>query len=202
MADGLIMWITGRSGSGKSTLARGLEEDLLERGLDVETLDADQIRGRWLPTLGSSQEEKAGYLGLIGHFCRRLSRNGVIAIAAAASASREMVAGIRHDSGRFVEIYLECPEDVAEERRRAASSSESEWEARGLFEGGSPPPGPANPSEPELVLETDKASPEQCRQQVLRAMEMLRLIPELELSEYSEEEDDAITRRLKDLGYL
>lgn len=200
MADGFIIWITGLSGSGKSTLARGLEENLLERGFDVESLDADEIRGRWLPTLGCSENEGAGYLKMIGHFCRLLSRNGVIAIAAADSSSRELVEEIRHESGRFLEVHLECPEEIAELRRSVVLSSRSELgEASRLVEGA---PSHGKRSEPEILLETHRESPEDCRQRVLRAVEMLGFIPELEFREYNEEEDDTITRRLKDLGYL
>jgi adenylylsulfate kinase-like enzyme len=200
MADGLIIWISGLSGSGKSTLARGLEEDLLERGFNVETLDADEIRVRCLPTLGCSHSEETGYLKMIGHFCRLLCRNGVITIATAASASRELVEEIRHDSGHFLEIHLKCSEETAEQRKPVGSPSRSELEELARFEDRLASLG--KPNEPDILLETDKDSSEDCRERVLRALEMLRFIPEMEFREYNREEDETITRRLKDLGYL
>ena len=41
---GFVLWMTGLSGSGKTTIALILEEELRERGLNIERLDGDIVR--------------------------------------------------------------------------------------------------------------------------------------------------------------
>ena len=53
---GFTLWFTGLPSSGKSTLARKVEEILLERGMNVEVLDGDEVRENLSKGLGFSKE--------------------------------------------------------------------------------------------------------------------------------------------------
>jgi adenylyl-sulfate kinase len=200
MVQGVTVWITGLPGSGKATLARTLEERLLERGLAVERLDGGEIRTRWLPGLGCSTKDREGFIRFLGHVCTLLTRNGVITIAAAVSPYQELRNELRAAIGRFVEVYLKCPVAICEQRDTTGAYQKARSGQIKEFTGVSA--AYEEPTNPELLLETDKESPEACCEKIIQTLEILGYIPMVEDREYSEEDEVKITKRLKDLGYL
>src|SRR5262245_32699613 len=104
------------SGAGKSTISKLLEERLLSLGAKVEVLDGDVVRTYLSKGLGFSKEDRDENIRRIGFVCELLSRNGVIAIAAAISPYRAIRDGLRARIRNFVEIYVECPIEVLAER--------------------------------------------------------------------------------------
>jgi adenylylsulfate kinase len=200
MTEGFTIWITGLPGSGKTSLARDLEESLLERGLDVERLDAGDIRRAWLPTLGYTRQEQTGYLRLLGHFCNLLTRNGAIVIVAAVSPYQELRKELRDQIGRLIEVYLKCPLEICEQRDQSGMFMKARSGEIGEFPGISLPYEESEIT--EVVLESDRASPEDCCAKVLKTLEVLGNIPEVKWQEYDQEEEAKIAQRLKDLGYL
>jgi adenylylsulfate kinase len=113
---GCTIWFTGLSGAGKSTLSRALEERLRRAGARVEVLDGDVIRTNLSKGLGFSKEDRDINIRRIGFVCDLLSRNGVIAIAAAISPYRDIRREVRARTENFVEVYVECPIEVLVER--------------------------------------------------------------------------------------
>ena len=81
-------------------MANVLEKELRERGMKVEVLDGDVIRTHLSKGLGFSKEDRDTNIRRIGWVCEVLSRNGVVAIAAAISPYR---ADSRRNSRRNVE---------------------------------------------------------------------------------------------------
>ena len=115
--NGFILWFTGLSGSGKSTLAEFLTPTLVERGVKIEVLDGDVVRTNLSKGLGFSKEDRDTNIRRIGFVANLLARNGCAAITAAISP----YAAIRDEcremcEGRFVEVYVEAPLEVVEER--------------------------------------------------------------------------------------
>jgi len=113
---GFTLWFTGLSGSGKSTLAQYLTPILIERGVAVEVLDGDEVRENLSKGLGFSKEDRDTNIRRIGYVANLLSRNGVCAITAAISPYRELRREIRDLTETFVEVYVEAPLAVVEER--------------------------------------------------------------------------------------
>jgi adenylyl-sulfate kinase len=113
---GFTIWFTGLSGSGKSTIAAILERELRERGHKVEVLDGDVVRTHLSKGLGFSKEDRDTNILRIGWVCEVLSRNDVVAIAAAISPYRDIRDQIRANIGRFVEVFVEAPLDVLADR--------------------------------------------------------------------------------------
>ena len=99
MFDGFTLWFTGLSGAGKSTVARLIETALRERGLRVEVLDGDVVRTNLSKGLGFSKEDRDINIRRIGFVCNLLSRNGVVAIAAAISPYRAIRDEVRQSIG-------------------------------------------------------------------------------------------------------
>ena len=112
MNKGFTVWLTGVSGAGKSTTAHALEQRLRATGVPVEVLDGDVVRTHLSKGLGFSKEDRDENIRRIGFVCALLSRNGVVAIAAAISPYREAREEVRRAIGDFIEVYVSCPLDV------------------------------------------------------------------------------------------
>ena len=91
-------------------------ERLRALGAKVEVLDGDVVRTHLSKGLGFSKEDRDENIRRIGFVCEMLSRNGVIAIAAAISPYRAVRDEVRARIPDFVEVYVECPIEVLAER--------------------------------------------------------------------------------------
>src|SRR5512147_1303267 len=111
LENGCTVWFTGLSGAGKSTVSALIEAELRKRDLRVEVLDGDVIRTHLSKGLGFSKADRDTNIRRIGWVCEVLSRNGIVAIAAAISPYREVRDEVRRMVGDFVEVYVECPLD-------------------------------------------------------------------------------------------
>src|SRR5258705_2670484 len=116
MHKGFTIWFTGLSGAGKSTVSEKVYAKLKEAGAKVELLDGDVVRTHLSKGLGFSKEDRDTNVRRIGFVCELLSRNGVIAIAAAISPYRAVREEVRATIGDFVEVYVHCPIEVLAER--------------------------------------------------------------------------------------
>ncbi len=111
--QGITLWFTGLSGSGKSTVANILVDRLKNGGAKVEVLDGDVVRTNLSKGLGFSKEDRDANIRRIGFVCNLLSRNGVVAIAAAISPYAEIRDEVRRAAENFVEVYVERdPKDL------------------------------------------------------------------------------------------
>src|SRR6266487_5089510 len=119
MHKGFILWFTGLSGAGKSTLAEQLVSTFKERGYRVELLDGDEVRTNLSKGLGFSKEDRDTNIRRIGYVARLLSRNGVVAVAAAISPYREVRDEVRRaHEATFVETFVDCSLDELVRRDR------------------------------------------------------------------------------------
>src|ERR1700734_3874814 len=116
MHKGFTIWLTGMSGAGKSSTSKLLEKYFRDRGANVEVVDGDVVRTFLSKGLGFSKEDRDENIRRIGFVCELLSRNGVIAIAAAISPYRAVREELRARIPNFVEVYVECPIEVLAER--------------------------------------------------------------------------------------
>ncbi len=197
---GFTLWFTGLSGAGKSTLARMVEQALLERGMNVEVLDGDEVRENLSKGLGFSKEDRDTNIRRIGYVCKLLSRNGVVAIAAAISPYREVRDEVRSQIERFVEVYVECPLEVLTERDVKGLYKKALAGEIQNFTGVSDPYEP--PENPEVVVNSATEKPEESLSKILTTLEVLGYIPRVEGGDYSAEEEEAVKKRLSDLGYI
>ncbi|MBI5116145.1 adenylyl-sulfate kinase [Candidatus Poribacteria bacterium] len=197
---GFTIWFTGLSGSGKSTLSRKIEEILLERGLKVEVLDGDVIRTNLSKGLGFSKEDRDINIRRIGFVCHLLTRNDVVAIAAAISPYRAIRDENRKLIGSFVEIYCRCPIDALKKRDPKGLYEKA---LRGEIKGFTGVDDPyEEPLDAEIVVETDKETVDQSLNKIVKTLEILGHIPPSGKQEYSDEEEEKIKERLRSLGYI
>ncbi|MEO7648959.1 MAG: adenylyl-sulfate kinase, partial [Bryobacteraceae bacterium] len=109
---GFTLWFTGMSGAGKSTISEILVRRLQDAGAKVEVLDGDVVRTHLSKGLGFSKDDRDTNVRRIGFVCELLSRNGVIAIAAAISPYGAVRDEIRSKIENFVEVHVQCPVEV------------------------------------------------------------------------------------------
>ncbi|RJP17691.1 MAG: adenylyl-sulfate kinase [Candidatus Abyssobacteria bacterium SURF_5] len=198
---GFTLWFTGMSGAGKTTLSRMVEETLLERGMRVEVLDGDVIRNNLSQGLGFSKKDRDINIRRIGFVCHLLTRNDVVAIAAAISPYREIRSENRNLIKSYVEIFCKCPLDVLKERDPKGLYKKVEKGEIKQFTGIDDPY--EEPLDAEIILETDKETVEQSFNKIIRTLELMNYIPPSGIEdEYTEEEEEKIKERLRSLGYI
>ena len=171
---GFTIWFTGLSGSGKSTVSDILEKRLRDGGAKIEVLDGDVVRTNLSKGLGFSKEDRDTNIKRIGFVCAMLSRNGVIAIAAAISPYRDIRDGVRAQIENFVEVYAECPLEVLIERDAKGLYKKALSGEIPQFTGVSDPYEP--PLNPEVVIDSSKEKPEESAEKVWAKLVELDLI--------------------------
>jgi adenylylsulfate kinase len=163
--QGVTVWFTGLPCAGKTTASRAVASQLSACGLPVELLDADALRLTISRGLGFSKEDRDENIRRIAFVCGLLARHGVVVLVSAIAPYREVRAEIRSQLGRFVEVYVNAPLAVCEERdvkgmyRRARSG-----EMRGLT-GVDAPYEP--PDSPDVECRTDLETIEQSAAKVV-----------------------------------
>jgi adenylylsulfate kinase len=167
---GALVWFTGLSSSGKSTIGHTVEEALHRRGCRTFVLDGDNVRHGLCGDLGFSERDRQENIRRVGEVAKLFVESGTILLTAFISPfrrDRERVRGL-FQHGDFLEVYCKCPVEVCENRdpkglyRRARAGEVQK------FTGISSPY--EEPLAPELVLETDRESVEQCAERVLHLL--------------------------------
>ncbi|MEH2299925.1 MAG: adenylyl-sulfate kinase [Nostoc sp.] len=113
---GLTIWFTGLSGAGKTSLNEVVERKLRSLGYQVEVLDSDIVRQNLCKGLGFSKADRDENIRRIGFVAHLLTRNNVIVLVSAISPYREVREEVRQRIGNFVEVYVNLPLDICEER--------------------------------------------------------------------------------------
>lgn len=166
---GCTLWFTGMSGSGKSTLSGLLSDRLRAIGARVEVMDGDVVRTQLCRGLGFSREDREENIRRIGFVCELLSRNGVIAIAAAISPYRAGRDELRSRIPNFIEIYMHCPLEVLVERDVKGLYKKALAGEIPNFTGISDPY--ESPLHPEITIDSSKEKIEESVAAILRALE-------------------------------
>jgi adenylyl-sulfate kinase len=174
MHKGFTLWFTGMSGAGKSTISRALELRLRELGAKVEVLDGDVVRTHLSKGLGFSKEDRDENIRRIGFVCELLSRNGVIAIAAAISPYRGVRDEVRARIPNFVEVHVHCPVEVLAERDVKGLYKRALAGEIPHFTGISDPYEP--PLSPEVTVNSSSETPEQSVDKIWATLERLGLV--------------------------
>src|SRR5262245_34776715 len=200
LKKGFTIWFTGLSGAGKTTLARIIESQLRERGFKVEVLDGDIIRTNLSKGLGFSKEDRDTNIRRIGFVCNLLSRNEVVAIAAAISPYREIRDELRQQIGDFVEVYVQCPLEVLADRDVKGLYKKALAGEIKHFTGVDDPY--EEPYSPEVIVNTDIELPEESAAKILAKLEDLGFITSVTAGIDTEDDELEVRRRLESLGYV
>mmetsp|Transcript_6424 Transcript_6424/g.17960 ORF Transcript_6424/g.17960 Transcript_6424/m.17960 type:complete len:248 (-) Transcript_6424:1099-1842(-) len=115
---GCVLWFTGLSGSGKSTVACTLEHTLHSHGKFTVNLDGDNVRHGLNKNLGFSPEDREENIRRIAELSKLFSQSGTITLVSFISpyrTDRDKARALMAE-GDFIEIFMDIPIDVCEER--------------------------------------------------------------------------------------
>jgi adenylylsulfate kinase len=174
---GCTVWLTGLSGSGKSTIAVDLEKRLWERDVRCYILDGDNIRHGLNKNLGFSPEDRTENIRRIGEVAKLFTEAGLVTLTAFISpyrADRDQVRSIM-SSGDFIEVFVECPVEVCEERDVKGLYKKARAGEIKEFTGISAPY--EAPLRPELTIHTSEQSVEASARQILGYLESRGVVP-------------------------
>lgn len=115
---GFTIWLTGLSAAGKSTLAFAVEEELYKRGCRTFVLDGDNVRHSLNKNLGFSPQDRAENIRRISEVASLFNEAGIITLTAFISPYKIGRDGAKEIIGldSFIEVYVDCPLDVCEQR--------------------------------------------------------------------------------------
>jgi bifunctional enzyme CysN/CysC len=172
---GRVVWLTGLSGAGKSTIATDLERELFNAGKHAFVLDGDNIRHGLCSDLGFSPDDRKENIRRVGEIARLFADAGVICITAFISpyrSDRDMVRKMAK-AGQFVEVYVNAPVEVCEQRDPKGLYAKARANEIKDFTGVSAPY--EAPLKPEVQLHTDKLT---IAESVTRIVDYLHLTAE------------------------
>ena len=144
---------------------------LERRGHRYELLDGDVVRTHLSKGLGFSKEDRDTNILRIGWVAERLTYHGAAAVCSAISPYREARDRVRATIPAFVEVYVQCSvEECARRDRKGLYEKAFRGEITG-FTGVDDPYEP--PENPEVVVDTERRSPEECLDILVRRLEEL-----------------------------
>jgi len=174
---GFTLWFTGLSASGKSTLANLCDQEMYNRGYHTYVLDGDLIRTGLNKNLGFSHADRTENIRRIGELAKILRDCGIINIVAFISpyrADRQIARDLASNDGSFIEVFVDCPLSVCEERDPKGLYKKAKDGLIKEFTGISDPYEP--PINPEIHLHTDRMPASQCVSDILQYLRVSKLI--------------------------
>lgn len=168
---GVTVWFTGLSGAGKTTISRAVEKELKSYDYKVEILDGDIVRQNLTKGLGFSKEDRDENIRRVGFVANLLTRNQVIVLVSVISPYREIRQEVRKQIGNFVEVYVNAPLEVCEQRDVKGLYKKARAGEIKNFTGINDPYEP--PLNPEVECRTDLESLEECVYKVLAKLREL-----------------------------
>lgn len=172
---GTIVWLTGLSGAGKTTVSIALESVLFEQKALVTILDGDVVRSGLNQDLGFSAEDRKENIRRIGEVAKLLANQSFVVIVAFISPFREDREWVRQsmDDGRFIEVFVDCPLAVCEERDTKGLYKKARKGEISDFTGISSPYEP--PMSPEIHIKTSEHSVEDCVGKIIHFLEQAKV---------------------------
>ncbi len=162
-----VLWFTGLSGSGKSTVANAAARRLFDLGVNTYVLDGDNVRHGLNKDLGFSDEARKENIRRIGEVAKLFVDSGQLVFTAFISPFREDRDTVRAllEQGEFIEVYVECPIEKCEQRDPKGLYKKARAGEIPEFTGITSPY--EAPDKPELVLNTDQYSVDECVNQLV-----------------------------------
>jgi len=162
-----VLWYTGFSGAGKSTIANLVDKRLHAGGRHTYLLDGDNVRHGLNRDLGFTDADRVENIRRIAEVAKLMVDAGLIVSTAFISpfrAERQMARALVAD-GEFIEIFIDTPLGVAEQRDPKGLYKKARRGDLKNFTGIDSPY--ERPEAPELTIDTTAHSPETAAEAVV-----------------------------------
>jgi len=165
-----VLWFTGLSGAGKSTIANLVETKLAIRKRHTYLLDGDNIRHGLNKDIGFTDADRVENIRRVGEVAKLFVDAGIIVLCSFISPFRAERAAIRGmlEPGEFIEIFVSTPLAVCEARDSKGLYAKARGGVLPSFTGIDSPYEP--PQNPDLVLDSTVAGPDELAGQVIELL--------------------------------
>ena len=116
--QGKLFWMTGLSGAGKTTLGNMLYDYLKKQYPNTVLFDGDALRQAFGNDLGYSKEERFQCAMRYARLCKLLVDQGMYVVCCTISMFEQVREWNRSNIRGYVEVYIEVPAAVLEERNQ------------------------------------------------------------------------------------
>lgn len=116
--DPRVIWLTGLSGAGKTTMAIALEKEIHRKGYFTKVFDGDEIRKGVNKDLGFSEKDRMENIRRMAEIAKLFADHGLIVICSFITPMQSMRLMARDiiGSDRFIEVFVNCPLEICEQR--------------------------------------------------------------------------------------
>jgi len=123
--EGILYWITGLPGSGKTIIGNKLYYTLKETQDNVVILDGNILKGMFNENVEYSLKSRRERAIRYAKLCKLLTEQGLVVICCTVSMFDEVREWNRRNNKGYVEIFLDVPMEVLEERNPKGLYSKS-----------------------------------------------------------------------------
>ncbi|WP_394936389.1 sulfate adenylyltransferase subunit CysN [uncultured Ilumatobacter sp.] len=165
-----VVWFTGLSGSGKSTIANIVESKLHTLGVRTYLLDGDNVRHGLNRDLGFTDADRVENIRRIAEVSGLMVDAGLVVLVSFISPFRaeRRLARERVEAGEFIEVHVDTPLDVAEERDPKGLYAKARAGELTNFTGIDSPY--EAPESPEIRVDTAAMTAEEAADQVIAVL--------------------------------
>jgi len=171
-----VLWFTGLSGAGKSTIANALEKRLVGAGRHTYMLDGDNVRHGLNKDLGFTNADRVENIRRVAEAAKLMVDAGLIVLVSFISPfrSERRMARELMESGEFLEIYVNTPIEVCEERDPKGLYRKARRGEIANFTGIDSPYEP--PEAPDYVIDGRSGEPDAAVEELVRELRARGLI--------------------------
>ena len=171
-----VLWFTGLSGAGKSTAANHIEQKRQAEGRHTYLLDGDNVRHGLNKDLGFTDQDRVENIRRVAEVAKLMADAGLIVLVSFISPfrSERRMARDMLEEGEFVEVFMDTPLEVCEERdpkglykRARAGEIKNFTGIDSLYE---------TPENPEVTLKSHQHGVEDLADQVIDFLRSMRYV--------------------------
>ena len=161
------LWFTGLSGAGKSSIANLVEKQLHALGHRTYVLDGDNVRHGLCKDLGFGDADRVENIRRVAEVVKLMVDAGLIVLTAFISPFRSERQSARAllEEGEFIEVFIDTPLAVAEQRDVKGLYAKARAGEIRNFTGIDSPY--ESPEAPEMRIDTTACTPEQAAARVV-----------------------------------
>lgn len=112
----MIIQLTGMSGAGKTSLSISTKKILLDRGIKVEVLDADDYRQNVFKELGYTKEDRNDNIRRLAFVANKFSQQGIVAIICAINPYDAIRNELLEKYSELYTVYIQCDLETLTQR--------------------------------------------------------------------------------------